>query len=81
MPNNKQSMEEMADQVWKAWPTSVLLCSVGAVVALWALETLPIPGISIAILGVVAAIMSLRGGDAANRESSMDADYICVACG
>jgi len=61
MSQEKQSTEEMLEQAWRAWPTAVLLCSGGAAIALWALQTLPAPGISIAILGVVAAIMSLRG--------------------
>jgi hypothetical protein len=53
--------EEKAEGIWKSWPVSVLLCGGGAVAALWAWRTLPVPGISIGILGLVAAIMSLRG--------------------
>jgi|ERR1700674_1397348 len=53
--------EEKAEGIWKSWPVSVLLCGGGAVAALWAWRTLPAPGISIAILGLVAAVMSLRG--------------------
>jgi hypothetical protein len=53
--------EEKAERIWKSWPISILLCSCGAFFALWAWCTLPVPGVSIAILGLVAAIMSLRG--------------------
>jgi hypothetical protein len=53
--------EEKAEKVWKSWPTSVLLCGIGAAAAMWVRWTLPAPGISIAILGLVAAVMSLRG--------------------
>jgi hypothetical protein len=53
--------EEKAERIWKSWPLAVVLCGGGIVAALWAWRTLPAPGISIAILGLVAAVMSLRG--------------------
>ena len=53
--------EEKTERIWKSWPISVLLCGSGAAAALWAWLVVPAPGISIAILGLVAAIMSLRG--------------------
>jgi len=52
--------EEKANRVWGSIPTAIALCTVGAGAALWAYMALPAPGISIAILGTVAAVMSLR---------------------
>jgi hypothetical protein len=56
-----RAWEEKAEEIWKSWPMAVLLCGSGAVAAIWAWRSVPAPGISIAILGLVAAVMSLRG--------------------
>lgn len=66
-----RAWEEKAERVWKSWPTAMLLCGIAAGAAIWAWCTLPAPGISIAILGLVAA---------ATRKSIVDADYIDAAC-
>lgn len=53
--------ENKIEEVWKDVHVSILLCSVAFCTSLWALMSLPLPGVSIGILGVVAAVMSLRG--------------------
>jgi len=56
-----QAWEEKTEETWKSWPTSAFLCGSGTLAAIWTWWTVPAPGVSIAILGLVAAVMSLRG--------------------
>jgi hypothetical protein len=48
------------EKVWQSWPASLILGLVSAGFAVWAIWVTPSPGTSIAILGAVAALMSVR---------------------
>jgi hypothetical protein len=52
--------EKRAEKIWGSWLTSLVLVVACTCVAVWAIRTTPSPGTSIAILGAVAALMSLR---------------------
>jgi hypothetical protein len=52
--------ESRAEKLWKSSAFGYLLCALGGVAGCWALYSTPLPGVSIAILGAVAAVMSLR---------------------
>lgn len=48
------------EQIWKHDATAIVLCLTGALCAIWFHWSLPLPGVSVAVLGGMAAIMSLR---------------------
>lgn len=52
--------ESRLDVWWGIWQVSVALLVIGTLFALWAYITVPSPGTAIAILGVAAALMSIR---------------------
>jgi hypothetical protein len=56
----KPSLGHQAEHIWKTWQASLFLGIMCGAAALWAIWRIPSPGVSIAILGGVAAIMSLR---------------------
>jgi hypothetical protein len=52
--------QSRAEKLWKSSALGYVLCAISFAAACWALYSTPLPGISIAILGAVAAVMSLR---------------------
>jgi hypothetical protein len=52
--------EHRIERIWDSRATALVLGAIGAGCAVWANIWLPLPGVSVAILGAMAAVMSLR---------------------
>jgi hypothetical protein len=55
-----ESLWERTEHAWKSGPAGIVVCSIAAICAVFLHWHLPLPGVAVAVLGAVAAIMSLR---------------------